>query len=137
MTPYIQQFVAENELRTFEEVRLIVNRLPNIDLSDIGEDEHGDTLIISCHMLARAISTFFSLKVRDGKFMSGYQHSWLETASGHIIDVYPVATLGGPILIDGGRKSFSPSRGMYTVTHKKYYGHKFDTRQFRRCVKRL
>jgi hypothetical protein len=62
---------------------------------------------ISCHVLARAVQQCFDgLKVVDG-YIRGpvrYNHTWLTTESKNIIDVYPVAIVGGPLLLagDGG-----------------------------------
>ncbi|MDD5098217.1 MAG: hypothetical protein PHD31_00620 [Candidatus Pacebacteria bacterium] len=58
------------------------------------------TELLSCHVLARAITKIIpTLKCEDGYYYPNYCHSWLKTPSGHLIDVYPVASIGGPILI--------------------------------------
>ena len=114
MTPYALQFVRAEELAIFNKVRDVVTRLPDVDLGiDIVDKK---PIILSCHILARAIAKNFPLKVNSGYFARSYEHSWLTTASGHIIDVYPVATLGGPILIDGSRRS--PARLLYTPDNR-------------------
>ena len=40
-------------------------------------------------------------KVCRGLWMGAYQHSWLMTKRGNIIDIAPVATVGGPVLVSG------------------------------------
>lgn len=60
---------------------------------------HRDT---TCHAVAQAVALRWTeLSVRQGLFMSGWEHSWCTTWHGNIIDVYPVAVIGGPLLLDG------------------------------------
>jgi len=58
----------------------------------------------SCHDLTEAIAIIFPvLKRCDGHLASRnvmYQHSWLLTQFNNIIDPYPIALIGGPILLD-------------------------------------
>ena len=108
MKPYVLSKVPEEDVKLFEKIRQIVNDLPDIIF---GKNEKEEELILSCHILARAIGKVFALKHIDGYFYPHYQHTWLLTPQGNIIDVYPVAILGGPILMDGSL--FSPARWLY------------------------
>lgn len=100
MTPYAVRFIPPEELKIFKEIKRRVENLPDIDLSTDKEE-----ILVSCHMLARIVGDYFGLKIVDGYFCSFYQHSWLLTQSGHIIDVYPVGIIGGPIMVDGMERS--------------------------------
>jgi hypothetical protein len=69
----------------------------------------GEDALWSCHAIVRAAKAAFCLDdwhVVDGWFgRQGNDHSWLAHYSerGHfILDLYPVASAGGPLLIDGG-----------------------------------
>jgi len=72
--------------------------------TDLGKNEKGQKVLVSCHMVARALAHFFPVKCKDGTFgkSHGYSwdHSWLVTKKGLTIDAYPVGVIGGPILID-------------------------------------
>lgn len=130
MTPYIKQFVSDDDVALLEKIRLAVTNLQDLNL---GNDHNGRQMILSCHMLARAIGRVFSLRVVDGFLYPNYQHSWVLTPAGHIIDVYPVAVIGGPILIDGV-SAFSPSKFHYIKAKRKDYRGKFGKREFRKAV---
>jgi hypothetical protein len=133
MTPYARKFVTHEEFGIFERIRELVNILPDIDL---GKNEDGEEIILSCHMLVRAVAKIFHLKVIDGYFAKSYDHSWLVTPRGHLIDVYPVATLGGPTLMDG--QWLSPSRRLYERTSsRKLSRGRFGKNSFRRSVRRI
>lgn len=98
MKPIVLQGVAKEDLAIFRKIEAAMEVLPEIDL---GKDENGYPVLVSCHMLCRAFAVVFpQLKCADGYFYKkGYEHSWLETPNGCIIDVYPIAVLGGPILV--------------------------------------
>lgn len=79
-------------------IRLWLQGLPDraIDLRT------GDGLW-SCHGLCRAAIKKWKLlednwQVKDGFFSGHYQHSWLKRA-GLILDIYPVGSMGGPLLV--------------------------------------
>jgi hypothetical protein len=74
---------------------------------DLGKDQDGKKVELSCHIMARAVESVFfpDLKCVDGSFAGTYYHSWLITASDHVIDVYTGGTLGGPRMIDTRRPS--------------------------------
>ncbi len=109
MTPYAAQHIAQVDQTLFNGIRRAIEGMPDPEL---GCDEKGDPVVLSCHMLTRAVGTIFrGLKVCDGRYVSSFQHSWLETTRGNIMDVYPVATIGGPLLLDGD--PLAPARRIY------------------------
>jgi hypothetical protein len=76
----------------------------------------------------------FVLQYVDGYVYPSFEHSWLETKSFHVIDVYPVATLGGPIMIVGS--------AMCGLTHWHYKKRRlkklgFNQSWFRQAVKKI
>ena len=103
MRPYVTDYISPKERNLFKKIKDAVNRMDDPFL----EKE----IILSCHVLTRAVHNIFLLEVEDGYFADYYQHSWLRTKNGHFVDVYPVACLGGPIMIDGGNAS--PARKLY------------------------
>ena len=96
MTPYGIKYVQEEDLVIFKKIRNAVLKLPDINL---GVDEEGDKILLSCHILARAVARVFLLKYVDGFFIPNFCHSWVLSPNSHVIDVYPVGILGGPILM--------------------------------------
>ncbi len=114
MTPYARQFVSNEEFELFIKIKELVAKLPDVNL---GLDRFEHEIDLSCHMLARVVAEIFSLEFVDGYFTIGFQHSWVLTPKRQIIDVYPVAILGGPILMDAS--SFSPARNCYLKMNKK------------------
>ena len=103
MTPHVREYICPKEVNLFRKRRFVIEKMDEPDL--------GKGNILSCHILTRAVSEIFLVEVEDGFFLETYQHSWLRTKKGNIIDVYPVACLGGPILYDGGVAS--PARRIY------------------------
>jgi len=96
MTPYGIKYVQEEDLVIFKKIRNAVLKLPDINL---GVDEEGDKILLFCHILARAVARVFLLKYVDGFFIPNFCHSWILSPNNHVIDVYPVGILGGPILM--------------------------------------
>ncbi len=96
MTPYSMKYIQEEDLAIFKRIRNAVLKLPDINL---GLNKEGDKILLSCHILARAVARVFLLKYVDGFFIPNFCHSWILSPSGHVIDVYPVGILGGPILM--------------------------------------
>ncbi len=105
MTPYVRQMLTDADVDLFEKIRAVVQALPDIALA------HGRC--ISCHVLARALTQFFRAEYRDGYFFKGYRHSWLITQSGNLIDPYPIAVFGGPVLLYCVPPILSPWRRLY------------------------
>ena len=97
MQPYAASQINSGDQLLFDKIRICIGVLPEIDL---GKDGRFQKIPISCHLLARAVADVFDVKAVDGKFLDAHDHSWTETRSGNIIDVYPIASLGGPILWD-------------------------------------
>ncbi|MFC1756751.1 hypothetical protein ACFLZC_01150 [Patescibacteria group bacterium] len=134
MTPYAMECVSEEDVVVFEKIRNAIWELPDIDL---GVDEKGNKIILSCHILARAVAKVFSLKYVDGYFLPNFSHSWVLSPNNHLIDVYPVAVLGGPILMveDYGA---SPIKWHYKkISTRKISSGLFSKPSFRRSVRRV
>lgn len=129
MIPYTGNIIPIEDIQLFEKIKKLIAQLPNLNL---GVDENGDKIILSCHILARALAKVFpQLKVKDGLFINIFDHSWLITRYGNFIDPYPVGMYGGPILIEG---SFgSPARKLYI---QKKLAVKFDTQSFQKSVEK-
>jgi hypothetical protein len=93
----------------FRKIRGVVEAMPDVDL---GEDGRGKKIEVSCHMLARAIAAYFPVECADGYFTPNqWPHSWLLTSRGNLIDVYPWAAVGGPVLLVG--RALCPWRGLF------------------------
>ena len=104
MIPYIvnEGLISSTEVDLAHRIRRIIQTIPEIS------DELG--YWVSCHMMVRALRKFFpELSVVDGYYYPNYEHSWLVTPAGNILDVYPVAVATGPILI----ASAGPARFLY------------------------
>ncbi len=92
--------VSAADLKLFSNIKGVMEQMPEVDL---GIDESGDEVPVSCHMVTRALAKIFPGKVRsqDGDFVRrGQLHSWLVIGGGLVIDPYPIGTVGGPILVD-------------------------------------
>lgn len=112
MKPYAHDRFTEEELFAWHYVRELISRVP--DEIDLGSKPNGDKVIISCHMLCHALHVIVpTLRVEDGYYCKGYEHSWLLTSRGNIIDAYPIATLGGPLLLDATSCPFPPAEELY------------------------
>jgi hypothetical protein len=127
MTPYVSKFINDHDLEIFLKIKEVIEKLPDIRFGNTEDD------IVSCHMLARALKLFFPVKVYDGYFCGNYRHSWLRTRNGCIIDVYPVAVMSGPILMDDS-SFYCPSRKLYKMNRSKYNG-MFSEPEFKRRVR--
>lgn len=85
---------------TCSEIRQWLQSLPDAPFS-----VHEDGLW-SCHAVARAVYQKWALgekgwRVEDGHFRRHYQHSWIESEA-LVMDVYPVGSLVGPLVLDRG-----------------------------------
>ena len=105
MTPYVLQWMPEEDVVLFKKIRKIVQALPDIPL--------GGDHAVSCHILARSLARFFPVEYHDGYFCRRYRHSWLLTRNNHIIDPYPIAMFGGPVLLYYAPSVLSPWRQLY------------------------
>jgi len=133
MIPFAARHVSTEERELFNKIFKVINELPEIDL---GVDEYERKIELSCHILARATAKVFSQKYEDGYYFPNHPHSWIRTQDGHLIDVYPVATIGGPILIVEGINS--PIRWQYEKTSANDISQgNFSRSSFRRSVRRV
>jgi hypothetical protein len=103
MRPFVLSQIPPDELEAFEIIRKDVLALPDLDL---GYKENGEKVVLSCHILSYAVKRTHGgmgggLTYEEGRFLDGFDHSWLVTRNSHIIDVYPVGIVGGPIMVDG------------------------------------
>ncbi len=101
MQTEMERLVSERHMKLFRAIRHAVENLPELRL----RAKNGKQVVLSCHMLARALAAIFPEDVilEDGWFLKpGMRHSWLRVLwdKGIIIDPYPVALLGGPIMVD-------------------------------------
>ena|SRR3989338_5220753 len=111
MTPMVLSLLPKEDIVLLEKVRRIVVEFPD-DL-DFGTNSDGERIILSCHILAHSIGKAIGLDVEDGYFRPHYDHSWLKTRNGHILDVYPVGIYGGPFLVEQTISFLSPGRHLY------------------------
>lgn len=133
MTPYVERYISKVDLALFAQIRKAVEQMGDPEL---GLDEDGEPVTLSCHILARAVAKILPVRVRDGYFAGSYDHSWVETSDGHLIDLYPVAIIGGPIMFEGSMDS--PQRLIYTRSSAKKLSHgRFSRSSFRRAVRRV
>lgn len=108
MQVYACREVPKEDQEIFFQMKEIFENMPEIDL---GKNNKGQEVDVSCHMLARAFAQFFPVTVKDGFFFKkGNFHSWLETKQS-IMDVYPIAMMGGPVLVD--KKGYNPWSQQY------------------------
>lgn len=114
MVPYVISHIGipEEDIVLLDKISRAIRALPPVNL---GADADGKEVLLSCHMLARAIGKIFKLEYKDGYFHPNYEHAWVLTKHLNIIDVYPIAILtgrnGGPFLMSGD--SASPARWLY------------------------
>jgi len=120
---YAECLIPKNEQKLFWEIRKSIMSLP--DVLDLGDNEAGEKTELSCHILSRAVAILFGLKYVDGKHLDLVEHSWVETSSGNIIDVYPVGALGGPQFIDS-HSQFIFKKREYVTLSKKDWGNRYE-----------
>lgn len=103
MEPYMTGLISQEDLFLFQKIEKVVHEMPEVDL---GVDQLGDRMLISCHMVSRALAHLFpEVEWKDGYFARfGQRHSWLKIkrSPNLTIDPYPVALVGGPIMVHGG-----------------------------------
>jgi len=133
MTPHALSRLHKEDVKLFLKVRDAINHLPNIDL---GVDGDKKKIVLSCHILARAVAIVFDLELVSGYLYPDYEHSWVTTPNGNIIDVYPVGVFGGPFLVDG--TEYSPSRWHYLRNDEKILSRVgFDKPSFKLSVQKI
>ncbi|MBX4189006.1 hypothetical protein KW785_00210 [Candidatus Parcubacteria bacterium] len=136
MITYAETQIAPEDLVLFRSIRHTVNHLPQLDL---GATKDGNDVEMSCHLLAEAVARVWNLEVAHGVFLKGYNHSWTVTSNKNVIDVYPVASVGGPIIYDGSaltvlRQLFNPFSPSNIEAR---YGKDFGSMWFERAVDTL
>lgn len=93
---FVLRHIPKKDVDLFRKIERVLGELPDTDL---GQDKKGNPVLVSCHMLARAIAKAFpGCKARDGLFMQRWEHSWVALPEFSTLDPYPIALLGGPIL---------------------------------------
>uniref|UniRef100_A0A7C4R596 Uncharacterized protein n=1 Tax=candidate division CPR3 bacterium TaxID=2268181 RepID=A0A7C4R596_UNCC3 len=158
LNTWVEQFVPKEDVGVFDKIKRAIDLLPDIDL---GKDESGREIMLSCHILSRAVARVFNLKCIDGSYrffyLSDYSvcnhfncmdgiknniifiscnHSWVLTKNQNIIDVYPIGVLGGPILISCN--PLSPvSRLYFPMSTRSVSNGGFSKPSFQRSVKKI
>ena len=129
MKPYMASLVTEENHILFQKISQIIEALPDIDL---GKDAKGRKVLVSCHMIVRGLARIFTeVERHDGYFGKIMGHSWLTIKSDSrlIIDPYPVALIGGPIMVHSGFFTV-PWNRLYIEARLPYIG----GQEFRRHV---
>ncbi|MDP4007090.1 MAG: hypothetical protein Q8P55_00645 [bacterium] len=95
----MESLMASEEIAFFRLIERLMHDTPEVDL---GVDRQGYEILVSCHMVCRALAQLFpQLECQDGYFArEGIEHSWLTWERDFIIDACPVAMVGGPIMVD-------------------------------------
>lgn len=133
MTPYAQTKLSAENLKLFHRVTDVVHDLPDLDLGTVGEESK--PVLMSCHILARAIGGYFDLKIVDGEFIVGFSHSWLLTPDGRwVLDVYPCGMVGGPLIVDASAKHL-PGQILYKPGKVKAKQLGFSSPEFKSAVR--
>jgi len=109
METYAESKIPKEDIVLFHKIKEVIDAF---ELPKLENNSQGEEIFFSCHMLAAAIGEVFVLKVQSGHYASFYEHSWVETKHGNCVDVYPVATVGGPVLVDK-EFAYSPLSGLY------------------------
>ncbi|CAN5128352.1 hypothetical protein BH11PAT3_BH11PAT3_1810 [soil metagenome] len=105
---------------------------------DLGVDGKGKKIEMSCHILADACCVVFGFSgVVTGKFLQMWEHTWITTRSGNIVDVYPPGIASGPILMDGSVGMLT--RRVYTpwslAEVESYFGEMFRSEAYMNAVR--
>ena len=99
MKTYMESLMTPEEVAFFRVIERLMHEMPEVDL---GLNHQGHKISVSCHMVCHALAQLFpQLECQDGYFArKGIEHSWLTLNRDFIIDPYPVAIMGGPIMAD-------------------------------------
>lgn len=111
LSELLVELEMEDSLQQFLKIRRAVLDLPELDL---GQDSDGNEVIVSCHMLARAVSRCFSLAFVDGLFVNTQPHSWIVDRRENVFDIYPVG------MISDGSPNIAPIFVFRNVAQKVY-----------------
>jgi hypothetical protein len=93
---YAERHIEKDDIVLFRYIQQI---LENTELPNLGNDDNGRKIEVSCHMIAEVLSKILDIELKHGYFIPGFEHSWLATINRNIIDVYPCGIVGGPLLI--------------------------------------
>jgi len=135
MMPWCERIIEQEDRKLFKKIKKLINRLPDMTFRF---DQSGSEIIISCHLLARAVYAVWPeefIGVRTGYFMDYFDHSWLITARGNVLDIYPVGCLGGPLLYSGLESS--PVFLMYRENGGVKITNGISEEKFNSCLKTL
>lgn len=108
----------------FQKIKEAIISLPDNIALGYNKKQGCDTLL-SCHILAEAVSRKFALRRIDGKYEPQFSyHSWCKTSCGHIIDVYPCGELtdisGGPKFVYVQERNLPEHHRTSNLLHKIY-----------------
>lgn len=114
MKPYASKFVVFSDWVTYLAVCKMMERIPkSISFQTKGKKKR---IVVTCHLLVRALAQILEIDFKDGLFAEGYQHSWLVLPSRWIIDAWPVGIMSasGPLLVDASPDRITaPGRALY------------------------
>jgi len=137
MTPWVKASIVDEDIQLYQEIRYIFEKLPDIDL---GVSCEGEKIVLSCHMLVKALVNCFAqlgLSYEVGRFLVVFEHSWLVTKNGNIIDVYPVGAIGGPILYLGDRDGPASKLFLSPDVYLYEYLQGLTEKEFADCVQKI
>jgi hypothetical protein len=91
--------MSQTEKDILRRIEQMMDHFP--DDEDYGTDDKGKPVVLSCHIVVRAVAQALGgrIEVVDGHYFPCFDHSWLKTEEGNVIDVYPVGIVGGPIFV--------------------------------------
>lgn len=132
MKSWAEKNMSEKEINILQNISLVYKKLPD---EDLGNDKNGEKIpLAQCHILARAFSDVFSLKYEDGFFFPNFEHSWLISPEGNVIDVYPVGIFSGPIIVFNKFKG--PAQKLYIPSDERYFIERTGKSEFDEAVRK-
>jgi hypothetical protein len=96
MKPYMlleDDLIPHEDLKLLEKISTSLKSLKSADFEFFKKINHSEPVILSCHILARSVANVFKLEFRDGAFYPNFNHSWVVTPNGNIIDIYPIGII--------------------------------------------
>jgi hypothetical protein len=106
------KIIKENKFGDLEDLNFIKESFEKLKV-------HKKLGIITSHSICRAFGKFLDIKVESGYYLNKYEHSWLISQFGNIIDVYPYNVVGGPILVYRNmRLNYIKSHIPYNIINK-------------------
>jgi hypothetical protein len=81
----------------------------------------GEVSVSWCHLLSTLVRLTFPVDMVDGYWYKNTEHSWVETRSGHIIDVSPIGCRSMAVMLPGVplKKDCINWRNVFTKATKK------------------